>query len=102
MNITYQHRGSALWVQLEGELDHHSAAVCRSQLDEVLAQHPEIRQIRINLCQLDFMDSSGIGVLIGRYKTIKERRGVMTLYGIKPAVAKIVEMAGLNQIMNVE
>ena len=66
MNITYQHRGSALWVQLEGELDHHSAAVCRSQLDEVLAQHPEIRQIRVNLCQLDFMDSSGIGVLIGR------------------------------------
>ena len=48
------------------------------------------------------MDSSGIGVLIGRYKTIRERRGVMTLYGLKPAVAKIVEMAGLDQIMNVE
>lgn len=49
-----------------------------------------------------FYGQFGIGVLIGRYKTIRERRGVMTLYGLKPAVAKIVEMAGLDQIMNVE
>ena len=102
MNITYQHRGPTLWVQLEGELDHHSAADCRTTLDEILGDNPEIRQLRVNLCGLKFMDSSGIGVLIGRYKVIRERKGVMTLYGMNPAVGRIVEMAGLKKIMNVE
>jgi stage II sporulation protein AA (anti-sigma F factor antagonist) len=102
MKITYQYRGATLWVQLEGELDHHTAQNCRRQLDEVLAARPQIRQLRLNLSGLDFMDSSGIGVLIGRYKIMKERRGIMTLYGLKPAISKIVDMAGLAQIMNVE
>ena len=102
MKVTYQYRGATLWVQLEGELDHHTAVKCRRQLDEVLVSHPQIRQMRINLSELHFMDSSGIGVLIGRYKIMKERRGIMTLYGLKPAISRIVEMAGLAQIMNVE
>jgi len=102
MNITYQHRGATLWVQLEGELDHHWAAEARSLLDGILNENPEIRQMRINLCGLDFMDSSGIGVLIGRYKLIRDRKGVVTLYGMNPAVARIVEMAGLKKIMSVE
>jgi stage II sporulation protein AA (anti-sigma F factor antagonist) len=58
--------------------------------------------MRMNLCGLSFMDSSGIGVLIGRYKIIQQRRGIMTLYGMKPSIEKIVEMAGLSKIMNVE
>ena len=102
MKITYQKRDSVLWVQPEGELDHHSAAQCRELLDRVLTESPEIRQLRVNLCGLNFMDSSGIGVLIGRYKVIRDRKGVMTLYGMNPAVARIVEMAGLKKIMTVE
>ena len=102
MNMTYQHRGATLWVQLEGELDHHSAGDCRAVLDEVLGENPEIRQLRVNLCGLSFMDSSGIGVLIGRYKILRERKGVVTLYGMNPSVARIVEMAGLKKIMQVE
>ena len=102
MKITYQHRGTTLWVQPEGELDHHSAADCRAVMDHVLAENPGIRQLRVNLCGVSFMDSSGIGVLIGRYMTIHARRGVMTLYGMNPTVARIVEMAGLKKIMDVE
>ena len=102
MNITYQHRGPTLWVQLEGELDHHSASACRALMDEILSENQDIRQLRVNLCGLEFMDSSGIGVLIGRYKVIRERKGVMTLYGMNPAGTRIVEMAGLKKIMNVE
>ena len=102
MKLIHDMKGGLLTVRLEGELDHHSAADCRTTLDEILGDNPEIRQLRVNLCGLKFMDSSGIGVLIGRYKVIRERKGVMTLYGMNPAVGRIVEMAGLKKIMNVE
>ena len=102
MEITFQVRGDALWVQLEGELDHHSAARVRLTLDDALAAYPAVRQLRMNLSMLTFMDSAGVGVLIGRYKTLRARRGIMTLYGMQPPVGKLVELAGLSKIMKVE
>jgi len=102
MTITYQMRGDTLWVQLDGELDHHSADQVRSTMEDILNANSGIRQLRMNLSQLSFMDSAGIGVLLGRYNQIHARRGVMTIYGMKPSVKKIVDMAGLAKIMCIE
>ena len=60
---------NTLYVLLSGELDEHSAYHTRITLDEIF-QNDNFKQIIIDLSELDFMDSTGIGVLIGRYRAL--------------------------------
>ena len=61
-----------LYLSLSGELDENSAGYVRANLDEQMSSN-FYKQIIIDLSQLDFMDSTGIGVLLGRYKKMKQR-----------------------------
>ena len=66
--------GNTLYIGLNGELDESSAVFVRSKFDEVI-ESANIRKVVIELSQLSFMDSTGIGLLIGRYKNIKRYGG---------------------------
>ena len=92
--------GDIMIVGLEGELDHHHASDVREALDLVL-EDISIRHLILNLRNLQFMDSSGIGVFIGRYKTIKKRGGQVCITNINPRLSKILEMSGLYRILKV-
>jgi len=85
-------------VQLEGELDHASADRVRASLDALIAD-PGIRRLVIDLKRLTFMDSSGIGVIIGRYRTLSRRNGSLAVRGASPQVDRIFQMSGLYQIV---
>ena len=73
MLIKHRIYESTLYVVLIGELDEHSAYHTRISLDEIF-ETPKFKQIIIDLSELDFMDSTGIGVLIGRYKKMKDKQ----------------------------
>ncbi|WP_422121593.1 STAS domain-containing protein, partial [Pediococcus pentosaceus] len=62
-----EQKGSVLLVRLQGELDHHTAEELRGQVEQVLADG-QVKHIVLNLELLSFMDSSGLGVILGRYK----------------------------------
>lgn len=64
----------ALVVALDGELDHFCAQSIRRQLDEMLAD-PSVRYLVLDFDKLTFMDSSGIGVILGRYRILRDRGG---------------------------
>ena len=66
MQITTKRTGSQLTASLSGELDHHSAAQVREILDGALTL--DIRALSLDLSGITFMDSSGIGVILGRYR----------------------------------
>ena len=85
-------------VQLEGELDHCSADRVRASLDALIAE-PSIRRLVIDIRKLTFMDSSGIGVIIGRYRTLSRRKGSVAVRGASPAIDRIFQMSGLYQII---
>ena len=85
-------------VSLEGELDHHSAAGVRQELDTLIAD-PKVKRLVLDLSGLMFMDSSGIGVVIGRYKEMSRRGGSVAVRAAKGHVDRIFEMAGLYQII---
>ena len=72
MEIKNRIYNNTLYVLLHGELDEHSAAATRIKLDDIF-KLTGFRQIIIDLSELDFMDSTGIGVLIGRYKKMKDK-----------------------------
>ena len=72
--LCYEKKKNALIVRLSGELDHSAASAMRRELDALIAQ-TEAKKLIFDLNGLQFMDSSGIGLIIGRYKLMARRGG---------------------------
>ncbi|TXC93356.1 anti-sigma F factor antagonist [Metabacillus litoralis] len=92
---------SVLCIRLSGELDHHAAEELRTKVTEMLAAN-QSKHIVLNLENLAFMDSSGLGVILGRYKQIKAMGGEMVVCAISPAVKRLFDMSGLFKIIRLE
>ncbi len=87
-----------LLVRLQGELDHHWTGRLREAVDGELARDP-VHNVIFNLQGLTFTDSSGVGVLLGRYRRIRERGGLMAVCSASEAVLKVLQIAGLPRII---
>ncbi len=90
--------GDSLIVRLHGELDLQWTDQLRESLEDEL-QKPAIKNLLINLSELSYLDSSGLGVLLGRYKSLAERKGRVFLIGAKPHIRRLLELSGLFRIM---
>jgi len=98
MHIKSKVYNGTLYVVLCGELDEHSALHTRVTLDETFGSG-SFKQIIIDLSELDFMDSTGIGVLIGRYKKMKLKNIPIFIANPSNHAEKIFKMTGLYDIM---
>ena len=88
-----------LTARIKGELDHHSAAQARAQLDALIADK-RIRELRLDLKGLTFMDSSGLGGILGRYRVIAGRGGKMSIGGANRSIERILRMAGIYALVD--
>ncbi len=98
MQIKSRVHNNILYVLLCGELDEHSASYTRITLDEIF-EKPNFEKIVIDLSELDFMDSTGIGVLIGRYKRMKDKCVPIFIANPSAHAEKIFKITGLYEIM---
>ena len=87
-----------LYINLIGELDEHTAEHTRVSLDRLLTSR-HLSQVVIDLAQLGFMDSTGIGILIGRYKKMKEKGVPIFICNPSSQAERIFKMTGLYSIM---
>jgi len=87
-----------LYLQIAGELDEHTAHYARMAMDNQL-ESGNFKQVIIDLSELDFMDSTGIGVLIGRYKKLKDRKIPIFICNPSSHAEKIFKMTGLYELM---
>lgn len=101
LGINLETKGNVLCIRLAGELDHHTSIELREQVESALAEDA-IRHIVLNLEHLRFMDSSGLGVILGRYKHIKNVGGEMVVCAISPAIKRLFEMSGMFKIIRLE
>ncbi len=101
MEMRLEYLGSTLVAKLEGELDQSCATEIREKLDAKISRHG-INNLVFDFEGVSFMDSSGIGMLIGRYKLIKARGGKMLIVRTQPQVSKVMEVAGINKLMDCE
>ncbi|MCU9613764.1 anti-sigma F factor antagonist [Caldibacillus lycopersici] len=101
LNINLEMKQNVLCVRLSGELDHHTADQVRDQVSTTIEKH-DIRYLVMNLENLMFMDSSGLGVILGRYKQIKQRNGEMVVCAVSPPVERLFNMSGLFKIIRLE
>ena len=100
MDVYTDFEGGSLVFRLIGELDEHSAQFVRKQLDTAITEYDSYDCVIFDLSRLSFMDSTGIGVIIGRYKLI--RKANKPVYVRKPTstVDKIFRMSGLYEIIS--
>jgi len=98
--INYQIIENNLLFQLYGEIDHHSAKNLREEIDQlILAHRPS--EVIFSLCDIDFMDSAGLGLILGRYTKIKEIGAKLILENPTEQIDKILKLAGIEKMIQI-
>ena len=99
MELTSIRKGRDLFLYLTGEIDGHSVAPVRLQTDALIDDNAGISRAVFNLAGVKFMDSTGIGFLIGRYKRLKRYGMSMYLENPNAGADKILQLSGLYSLM---
>lgn len=89
---------STLLVTLVGEIDHHTCAKLRQAIDTAY-QKQHAKNILFNFESVTFMDSSGIGLLMGRYKQVTLDGGKIGLYHVPKDIERILKMSNIGKLM---
>ncbi len=93
--------GSTLKIKLRGEIDHHAAAVVRVNIDELIrTRAPKI--LLLDMSAVDFMDSSGLGLIMGRFSLIQASGGEMFILDPSPATERIMKLAGMERLVKIK
>lgn len=100
MYLKFQKIEDKLIVFMMGELDHHSAEEVRSKIDDRLDRE-SIAKLILDFKDVSFMDSSGIGVVIGRYKKMTMKKGNISIANVNNSVKRVFDLSGMFKIIKV-
>lgn len=89
-----------LVIHLQGELDHHAVEQMRDKIDMQLASTLS-KGLVMSFRNIDFMDSSGLGLILGRLRTVSQHGGQMALCEVGPSLTKLFEMSGVLKVLPV-
>lgn len=100
MNLKFSNEKNNLIMSISGEIDHRYAIRIRNEADKKIVTYPSMDFI-IDLTDVTFMDSSGIGVIIGRYKLVTSFGSAVKIVSSNDTLGKILEMSGIKKIIPV-
>lgn len=98
--MDYEVNRTCLTIFLPGELDHHASEEIRKEADQIM-QRENIRSIVFDFERTSFMDSSGIGVIMGRYRNVSMIGGTVTAIHVSDRIDRILKLSGLYKIMKI-
>lgn len=98
MNIKSIDKYRTIIVEIKGDIDHHLAEEYREAIDKEF-ERTNSQNIVFDFSDIEFMDSSGIGMIIGRYKNAISKGGIVIVYGINSSVYRIFKISGLFKII---
>lgn len=99
MDVRYKKTGGNVTVYVFGELDECSASKTKNILDKLICDNANSKKFVFDLSGVSFMDSTGIGLLIGRYKKLRQFNVPAYISGATVSTEKVIELAGLYSIM---
>ena len=100
MNIKYDEVDKLLTCQITEEIDHHTTEKIRRILDDEIERYIPKRMV-FDFDKVSFMDSAGIGMILGRYKMMRMLGGSMEMINVNSNVRKIFEMSGIPKIIQI-
>jgi len=98
MQIAFKELNSVLYISVSGELDEAASKRARETLDALIEQ-TTAKKVMFDMSELSFMDSTGIGVLLGRFKKLKAKSVPLLIANPSKAVDKLLNLSGLYQFM---
>ncbi len=100
MSVKIQFDGECLCCLLSGELDHHTTLPIRLEIDDRI-ENCRPKNTILDFTDVTFMDSSGIGLVMGRYKLLSEFNGTLEVTGLSNNAYKVMRLAGLDRIATI-
>lgn len=91
--------GKDLIVKIDGDIDHHVSSQIKEKVEREF-EFSNAENIIFDFSNVNFMDSSGIGMIIGRYKMLQKTGGKIYITNVKPQLESIIEISGLRKIIN--
>jgi len=98
MEIIWTEQNRFLIVKIDGEIDHHSTDIIRATVDKSF-DRAKAKHIIFDMARVGFMDSSGIGMLIGRYRAIEGMGGKVYAVGMGEPLRRLFDISGLTKII---
>ncbi|MDI9442429.1 MAG: anti-sigma factor antagonist [Firmicutes bacterium] len=98
MHFSIERQGQALVASLVGEFDLHSAPKFKQSMAEVFAEYPQLKHLILDVQKVSFIDSSGLGVILGRYREIEEKGGRLFFVRANPQIKRILQLSGFEKI----
>ena len=101
MPVIIETAESAVIAYIQGEIDHHNAPEIRREIDLAAERsHPDT--LILDFGDVTFMDSSGIGLVTGRYKTVRSYGGSIRITNTSSQIKKVMKLAGLDHLASIE
>lgn len=101
MNLRIELKNGVMTASLRGELDHHTAGALREEIDST-AQKVKPTLLRLDFTEVPFMDSSGIGLILGRIRLVSLWGGRVAVSGLSPQLRKMAELSGIASLAALE
>ena len=100
MKSEYKDLDKLLILKVTEEIDHHTTEKIRRKMDNEITRYMP-RKVLFDFNEVSFMDSAGIGLIIGRYKVAKLFGGDVEIVNARPSVKKVLEMSGITRIIKI-
>ena len=101
MNCRINFSENMLTAYLEGEIDHHSVKPVREEIDNTI-DRLQPKALALDFSGVTFMDSSGIGLVMGRYRKIAPYNAQLYVFNPPPSIAKVMRLSGIDKIAKIE
>lgn len=98
LTAKYGFSDGKLTVSLNGEIDHHSVREIRVEIDRQIC-YRRAREVVLDLANVSFMDSSGLGLILGRYTRAKENGGTLKVLDPCKSAQRMLRLAGTDKII---
>lgn len=98
MNVRFLEKDKLLLFELTEEIDHHHTEEIRRKMDYEIERYMP-KKVIFNFNRVSFMDSAGIGLLLGRYKLVRILGGECGMIAVKDSIKKVFEMSGILKII---
>ena len=97
MPVELSYEKCRLTAVLSGEIDHHHAAFLRERIDQAMARHQPATLV-LDFDEVTFMDSSAVGLVMGRFKLLSAYGGGLEVQGLSPAAYRMMQLSGLQTL----
>ncbi len=101
MPVIIKNKGETLYAFIKGEIDHHTAPEIRENIDDAILLHENAKHLVIDFSDVSFMDSSGVGLVMGRYRLLHSKSKTLEVDNLSERDYKIMKMSGIERLAQI-